>query len=115
MIPVIPVPVCPDPGEDPVFGPDLRAGDFDREVAADMLCAAVADGRISLAELDQRLEDVLSARTLRQIARVVSDLPSPGMAGPPARSVRPARTETRWSLLQSLLPPATAPAGAGPG
>ena len=120
MIPVIPVPVGPDPGEDPVFGPDLRAADFDRDVAADMLCAAVADGRISLAELDQRLEDVLSARTLRQIARVLSDLPSPGMAGPPARPVgsgrpvRPARTETRWSLLQSLLPPPTAPAGAGP-
>ena len=123
MIPIIPVPVYPGPGQDPVFGPDLRAADFDRDVAADMLCAAVADGRISLAELDQRLEDVLSARTLRQIARVLSDLPSPGMAGPPARSgpvgpaqpLRPARTETRWSLLQSLLPPPTAPAGAGPG
>ncbi len=81
MIPVIPVPVFPASGLDPVFGPDLRASDFDRDVAADMLCAAVADGRISLAELDQRLENVLSARTIREIARVMSDLPSDG---PPA-------------------------------
>jgi Domain of unknown function (DUF1707) len=122
MIPVIPVPVFPASDLDPVFGPDLRASDFDRDVAADMLCAAVADGRISLAELDQRLENVLSARTLREIARVMSDLPGDGRPGdrPPAR-VRPARVPARrpvpserWSLLQSLLTPA--PAGAaGPG
>jgi len=127
MIPVIPVPVFPASDLDPVFGPDLRASDFDRDVAADMLCAAVADGRISLAELDQRLENVLSARTLREIARVMSDLPGdrlpggglPG-GGPPAR-VRPARVPARrpvpserWLFLQSLLAPA--PAGAaGPG
>jgi hypothetical protein len=130
MIPVIPVPVFPATELDPVFGADLRASDFDRDVAADMLCAAVAEGRISLAELDQRLENVLSARTLREIARVMSDLPSDGLGGagraapasrrPPAR-VRPARVPARrpapserWSLLQALLTPA--PAGAaGPG
>ncbi len=129
MIPVIPVPVFPASDLDPVFGPDLRASDFDRDVAADMLCAAVADGRISLAELDQRLENVLSARTLREIARVMSDLPGDGLpgGGPPARvrpaRVRPARVPARrpvpserWSFLQSLLTPAPVPAGAaGPG
>jgi Domain of unknown function (DUF1707) len=125
MIPVIPVPVFPASGPDPVFGPDLRASDFDRDVAADMLCAAVADGRISLAELDQRLENVLSARTIREIARVMSDLPSDGppasrRRGQPA-PVRPARLPApkpvppeRWMLLQSLLTPAPA-AAAGPG
>src|ERR1700761_2631226 len=126
MIPVLPMPVAPDLGSDPVFGsmfgPDLRASDIDRDVAADVLCAAVADGRLSLAELDQRLEDVLSARTLREIARVMSDLPGsrstrPGQtrrATGPARPVRVTRPETRWSLLQSLLTP-PAPAAAGPG
>jgi hypothetical protein len=122
MIPVLPMPVVPGLGADPVFGPDLRASDIDRDVAADVLCAAVADGRLSLAELDQRLEDVLSARTLREIARVMSDLPSPGFTPPaqarratrPDRPVRVTRPETRWSLLQSLLTPA-APAAAGPG
>jgi Domain of unknown function (DUF1707) len=140
MIPVIPVPVLPASDLDPVFGPDLRASDFDRDVAADMLCAAVADGRISLAELDQRLENVLAARTLREIARVMSDLPSDGPPASrrrgrpapirpaqvrPARvrpaQVRPARVPARkpvpserWLLLQSLLAPAPAAAG-GPG
>ena len=113
MIPVIPVPVFPASDPDPVFGPDLRASDFDRDVAADMLCAAVADGRISLAELDQRLEDVLSARTLREIARVVSDLPSTRFTEPvqPVQPVRPTRPETRWSLLQSFVAPAAVPVG----
>ena len=130
MIPVLPVPVFPASDLDPVFGPDLRASDFDRDVAADMLCAAVADGRISLAELDQRLEDVLSARTLREIARVMSDLPDTGRPAARRRGqpvpirpaqVRPARVPARkpvpserWLLLQSLLAPAPAAAG-GPG
>ena len=122
MIPAIPGPVFPASGLDPVFGADLLASDFDRDVAADMLCAAVADGRISLAELDQRLENVLSARTLREIARVMSDLPGDRRPAPvKPRRGRPARAPARkpvpserWSLLQSLLTPA--PAGAaGPG
>src|SRR6201996_5663304 len=97
MIPVLPMPVAPDLGSDPVFGsmfgPDLRASEIDRGVAADVLCAAVPDGRLSLAELDQRLEDVLSARTLREIARVMSDLPGPG--GRPPDQARPAARPAR--------------------
>jgi hypothetical protein len=72
-------------------------------------------GRLTLAELDERLEDVLSARTIRELARLISDLPGPRFPGavqptarpatpPPARPEPPA--ETRWSLLQSLLAPA---------
>jgi hypothetical protein len=69
-----------------VFGADLRASNADRDVAADILCAAVADGRLTLAELDERLEEVLAARTLREIARRISDLPGPSFS----ESVRPA-------------------------
>jgi Domain of unknown function (DUF1707) len=106
MIPIVPMPVFPFPYGDPAFGADLRASDADRDVAADILCAAVADGRLTLAELDERLEEVLSARTLREIARLISDLTGPRFAEParsPARPRPPA--ETRWSLLQSLLAP----------
>jgi Domain of unknown function (DUF1707) len=125
MIPIVPMPVVPNLDWGPVFGADLRASDADRDVAADILCAAVADGRLTLAELDERLEDVLSARTLREIARLISDLPSARFSGPGRPAVRPkpaapvdapvaapppARfptlAETRWSLLQSLLTPA---------
>ena len=135
MIPIVPMPVFPCPDRDAVFGPDLRASNADRDVAADMLCAAVADGRLTLAELDERLEGVLAARTLREIARRISDLPGPSFSGsvrpaarpkpaappkppkpakPPKQALQPpARPQpqpaTRWSLLQSLLtPPAPA-------
>ncbi len=90
MIPVVPMPVFPGLGWDPVFGADLRASDADRDVAADILCAAVADGRLTLAELDERLEDVLSARTLRELARLISDLPGSRRSGPVRPPARPA-------------------------
>jgi hypothetical protein len=115
MIPIVPMPVFPGPDRASVAGADLRASDADRDVAADILCAAVADGRLTLAELDQRLEDVLSARTLRELARLISDLPRARLPGPVPPAVRPAApppahprspAETRWSLLQSLVAPA---------
>ena len=114
MIPIVSMPAFPDPDWDPVSGADLRASNTDRDVAADILCAAVADGRLTLAELDERLQDVLSARTLREIARLISDLPGPRFPAPPPANRPGGRlagrpqppAETRWSLLQSLLAPA---------
>ncbi|MGH3248953.1 MAG: DUF1707 SHOCT-like domain-containing protein [Trebonia sp.] len=127
MFPVVPMPVFPYPNWDRVCWADPRASNVDRDVAADILCAAVADGRLTLAELDERLEDVLSARTLREIARLISDLSGPwlsegprlsgpvrlpGTVRPAIRPAAPPRSrsqppaETRWSLLQSLLAPA---------
>ena len=106
MIPIVPLPVFPYQDRDSLFGADLRASDADRDVAADILCAAVADGRLTLAELEERLEEVLSARTLREIARRISDLPGPRLSGPVRPAVLPLahrRPGTRWSLLQSLL------------
>jgi Domain of unknown function (DUF1707) len=133
MIPVVPLPAFLCPRWDPVpwtpaVGPDLRASHADRDVAADILCAAVADGRLTLDELDERLEHVLSARTLREIARLVSDLPGRRFPGPgeavggrtasrrPTRQAAPSpgdwprpAAESRWSLLQSLVAPAGCP------
>ena len=92
-----------------MFGADLRASDADRDVAADILCTAVADGRLTLAELDERLGHVLSARTLRELAKLICDLPGPGFPQPapsPARhpTARPQPPpESRWAVLQSLL------------
>jgi hypothetical protein len=111
MITVIPMPVFPYPAWDLGLRADVRAADADRDVAADILCAAVADGRLTLAELDERLEHVLSARTIREIARLISDLPRPSLSGPVAPAVRRAARPrppvgSRWSLLQSLLAPA---------
>jgi Domain of unknown function (DUF1707) len=121
MIPVMALPAFPGFGLDPLSGADPRASDADRDVAADILCAAVADGRLTLAELDERLGDVLSARTLRELARLISDLGGSRFPGPVRGAVRQAArrkpaasaarprppAETRWSLLQSLVRPAT--------
>ena len=128
MILVIPVPAFPYSHWDPVRGPDLRASHADRDIAADILCAAVADGRLTLDELDERLEHVLSARTLRELARLISDLPGHRFSGPAKTAARPAAArgpavpaapspgarrgsvaESRWALLQSLVMPPGCP------
>jgi hypothetical protein len=108
MTPVVPMPAFPYPLWEPVTGPDLLVSHADRDVAADILCAAVADGRLTLDELDERLEHVLSARTLREIARLICDLPGHQFSGPattagrrvprgaPAVPATPPRPRAAW-------------------
>ena len=55
-----------------------RASDLDRELVADHLRQATADGRIGPDELEQRLEVALSAQTYRQLGVAMSDLPASG-------------------------------------
>lgn len=84
--------------------PPQRASDADRDTAVDMLCAAVADGRLTLTELEERVEAALSARTLTELAVLIADLDSrpPTAAGSGrARGDRHGAAD-RWSLLQSL-------------
>jgi Domain of unknown function (DUF1707) len=78
--------------------PPQRASDADRDVAADVLCSAVADGRLTLDELDDRLTAVLSARTLIELAALIADLPDRPRTPSPAPE-----SPTRWSLIQSLV------------
>ncbi|WP_146615442.1 DUF1707 SHOCT-like domain-containing protein [Nonomuraea aridisoli] len=54
---------------------ELRAGDRERERVAEMLRVAVAEGRITLEELHERLDRAYSARTLGDLDDVVADLP----------------------------------------
>ncbi|MDR8414708.1 DUF1707 domain-containing protein [Nonomuraea sp. 3-1Str] len=53
----------------------VRASDDERERTAERVRAAVAEGRIDLAELDQRLTDVYRAKTRADLRLVGSDLP----------------------------------------
>jgi len=72
----------------------------------DILCAAVADGRLTLAELAGRVGAALSAHTCTELAMLIADLPTARRAPPAATPAR--RTElpqTRWSLVQSLTAP----------
>ncbi|MBW0106356.1 DUF1707 domain-containing protein [Pseudonocardia sp. KRD291] len=68
-----------DPGE-------LRISDADREVAAQRLHAALGEGRITLVELEERLDVVYAAKTFAQLEPPLADLPGhgPDPAGIPA-------------------------------
>jgi hypothetical protein len=53
----------------------LRASDADRERAVAVLNAALAEGRLSVAEHSERLDAVYEAKTHAEIAPLIDDLP----------------------------------------
>jgi hypothetical protein len=55
--------------------PHLRASDVDRERVAAALREHCAVGRLTMAELDERLGQAYAARTLGDLAAVTHDLP----------------------------------------
>ncbi len=67
----------------------LRIGDAERDVVAEAVRTAFAEGRLDLAECDARLDRVLAARTLADLAEVTADLPDRGMPPPAADTARP--------------------------
>ena len=56
--------------------PELRASHADRDRVVDALRVAAGEGRLTAEELDSRLEIALSARTLGELARLSTDLPT---------------------------------------
>jgi hypothetical protein len=59
----------------------MRVSDSDREQAAEVLREAAGHGRITMDELDERLELAYAARTYADLAVLTRDLPQPGQAG----------------------------------
>ncbi len=83
----------------------LRASDQHREIVAEVVRGAVSDGRISVSEMDSRIQQVYEARTHGDLTHVISDLviyqpPRPGPA-PPARYAPP--VSDRKILIGFLL------------
>ncbi|MFI9046704.1 DUF1707 domain-containing protein [Streptomyces sp. NPDC053427] len=80
--------------------PELRAADADRERVAEILRDAVAEGRLDMAEFDERLEAAYRARTYGELAPLTADLPA-AAAGPGAAAPLSLRKEsgavTSWS------------------
>ena len=64
--------------------------DADRDVVAERLRAACADGRLSLEEFSDRVGEVYQARTSVELERLTGDLPA--VPEPPEPGIRP----TRW-------------------
>lgn len=59
---------------EPDAAPGQRASDADRDRVAEILRVAAGDGRLTLDELDERLEVALSARTRGELAALTADL-----------------------------------------
>ena len=89
--PADPPPVDPPPAGPPSAGGPERAagppamsamlaGTADRERAIDVLKAGFAEGRLTLAEHDDRVARVYAARTYGELAPLVADLPA-GLQG----------------------------------
>jgi len=73
----------------------VRASDADREKIVERLRSAMNEGRLNLAEFDDRVQQVYAARTYGELSPILSDLPAvrerPGAA--PAGRVPP------WVLI----------------
>ena len=65
----------------PLPEPTLRASDAEREHHAELLREHAAQGRLTVDELDERLDRVYAARTHGELRPVVADLPSPETHG----------------------------------
>ncbi|MCZ2858781.1 DUF1707 SHOCT-like domain-containing protein [Blastococcus sp. VKM Ac-2987] len=55
--------------------PHLRAADSDRAAVATVLGQAMSDGRLTVAEYDERLARAYTARTFGELAPLTADLP----------------------------------------
>ena len=82
--------------------PALRASDAEREHHAELLREHAGQGRLTVDELDERLDRVYAARTVGELAPIVSDLPSPHRPRPPRRRARP-RPELAAFLAVNLM------------
>lgn len=71
---------------DPHVHPTVRAGDIDRDAAAQILAAAFAEGRLDHDEYDQRLTAVMAAKTVGEFLPLLDDVAV--LSHPPHRSPR---------------------------
>jgi hypothetical protein len=94
----------------PRYGPhELRASDADRERVVSLLAEAVGDGRLTLEEHAQRLEEASAARTLGELAGLTTDLVTPEAQPVRLDGARPVvalfsgqRREGRWVVPDRL-------------
>jgi uncharacterized protein DUF1707 len=86
------VPVPPDDG--------LRASDAEREAVASRVRTAVAEGRLTVAEADERQTVAYAALTRAELAPLTADLPDPRATHPTAE--RPSRGPLSPAARQRL-------------
>jgi hypothetical protein len=69
----------------PTPAPAVLASDAERERVTDRLREAAAEGRLTLAEADERQASAYAARTRAELAPLVADLPAPPRPSRPRR------------------------------
>ncbi|HVT67152.1 MAG TPA: DUF1707 domain-containing protein, partial [Trebonia sp.] len=74
----------------------MRASDADRERVANVLREAAGDGRLTMEELDERLDAVYAAKTYAELAPITHDLPDAGSGYVPAVPAAPAADPARF-------------------
>ncbi|MFE3162787.1 DUF1707 domain-containing protein [Streptomyces sp. NPDC059224] len=72
--------------------PELRASDADRERVSEILRDALAEGRLDMAEFEERLEATYKARTYGELTPITRDLPSAAVPAPVSLSKPPAES-----------------------
>ncbi|MDL4819472.1 DUF1707 domain-containing protein [Actinomadura opuntiae] len=81
--------------------PEMRAGDADRDRVAQVLRDAAGDGRLTLDELDERLDAVYAAKTYADLEPLTRDLPVAGTSAAPVSQTgadwRPVDGAPSWS------------------
>jgi hypothetical protein len=75
-------------GEEP--GQGVRASDAERDATIERLTAASGEGRLTLDEFSQRMDQASEARTRAELGRLVADLPPDEGGAPGAVATRPA-------------------------
>ncbi|HEX6515229.1 MAG TPA: DUF1707 domain-containing protein [Nocardioidaceae bacterium] len=80
----------PEAGVAPADPSRLRISDDERHQVAEVLRQAAGEGRIDLAELDERLEATYAAKTYADLVPITADLPVHGRVQSRAPQPRPA-------------------------
>jgi hypothetical protein len=73
----------------PIAGGNLRASDADRDQVATLLSTAYAEGRLSRDEHDERIDQLMAAKTFDDLLPITRDLV---IVGPPAPVATPQST-----------------------
>jgi hypothetical protein len=84
----------------------IRASDADREKAVELLRGAYTEGRLTLAEFDERTTAAYAAKTWSALRELTSDLPTRVQLGPASDAPVPA---------DPVLPPEFGSGGLPPG
>jgi hypothetical protein len=77
--------------------PELRASDADRERVAEVLRDALAEGRLDMAEFEERLDATYQARTYGELTPITRDLPAAGVSPSAVSMVKQPAGSGSWA------------------